>query len=91
MTFKGPFQLKQFCDSKGATAPFHALPGCLRAVFCVWSSQCSVERERERGSLRVAFPSLGQIMKTTVFDDVLEVLMSFTVKKLMVPDSERSI
>jgi len=30
-------------------------------------------------------------MKTTVFDDVLEVLMSFTVKKLMVPDSERSI
>ena len=49
------------------------------------------ERERERGSLRVAFPSLGQIMKTTVFDDVLEVLMSFTVKKLMVPDSERSI
>ena len=48
MTFKGPFQLKQFCDSKGATAPFHALPGCLRAVFCVWSSQCSVERERER-------------------------------------------
>jgi len=51
MTFKGPFQLKQFCDSKGATAPFHALPGCLRAVFCVWSSQCSVEREREREAL----------------------------------------
>lgn len=47
--------------------------------------------ERKRSSLRVTFTSVGQIMKTAIVVDVLEVLMSFTVKKPMVPDSEESI
>lgn len=47
MTFEVPFQLKQLYDFKGVTAPFRALPGCFRAVFCAWSSQCTLEREKE--------------------------------------------
>lgn len=43
--------------------------------------------ERKRGSLRVIFPSPGQMLKTAMVDDFLEVQISFTVKKPVLPSS----
>lgn len=55
-------------------------------VHLWWSYRCSLERER--GSLRVIFPSPGQMLKTAAVD-FWEVQISFTGKKPELPSSGR--